>query len=467
MSITAEKVRAILEEIEPAEVPPKSAQEIADILLDRKSSSVQQTDNSAQMACLIDAGIFEEQLRLVNERWENPYYRHIFSCRPIIGGLIVFCKKIFRKIAKFLIEPITESQTQFNSATTNALNCIRNNDVVFDVRIRELYGMLSGIQNNGAEFDAKLDILNNALDRLQNDGAGLNARISRVNQEILEIQKKTEENQLLSEDLQVAITGKDIKVAELEERIKTLVDQFEKQQVILKELQEYGGSQIYTDIDYFDFEQSFRGTRPQIKENQRFYLPYFQRRKRVLDLGSGRGEFLELLRENQIPCTGVDLYGPFVDYCRIRGHEVVQEDAVRYLQQQKADCYDGIFAAQLAEHLSTEQLIALCRESYRILEQGGTLILETPNPTCLSTYTNSFYLDPSHVKPVHPKTLEYFLKKAGFSEIHVLYTEQSKVPYRFPLLDTPQGNLAEFNDGINFMSDILLGSQDYAIIAVK
>jgi O-antigen chain-terminating methyltransferase len=96
------------------------------------------------------------------------------------------------------------------------------------------------------------------------------------------------------------------------------------------------------------------------------------------------------------------------------------------------------------------------------------VILETPNPTSLAIYTNWFYVDPSHNKPVHPLTLEYFLKQAGFSDIEVLYTEQSKPDFKIPELHvTGAENLEEFNNGMKVVSNVLFGSQDYAIIARK
>lgn len=81
---------------------------------------------------------------------------------------------------------------------------------------------------------------------------------------------------------------------------------------------------------------------------------------------------------------------------------------------------------------------------------------------------NSFYLDPSHNKPVHPKTMEYYLRKAGFSEVEILFTEASRSGYRLPLLSGKGvDNLEEFNNGINLVTDLLFGSQDYAVIAKK
>lgn len=225
---------------------------------------------------------------------------------------------------------------------------------------------------------------------------------------------------------------------------------------------------VYAEMDYFDFENYFRGSRAKIKEAESIYIPYFLEKELVLDLGCGRGEFLELLKENSIQGIGIDAYEEFVAYCQAKGLDVRQDDAIRFLESTEKESVDGIFAAQLIEHLSTGQLLELCRLAYEKLKQGGCLILETPNPMCLSIYMNAFYMDPSHQKPVHAKTMEYLLKREGFQKVDLLFTEESKSDYRLPLLSCEtSSNLSEFNDGMNLLSDILFGSQNYAVIAVK
>ena len=102
------------------------------------------------------------------------------------------------------------------------------------------------------------------------------------------------------------------------------------------------------------------------------------------------------------------------------------------------------------------------------MESGSYLVIETPNPTSLAIYTHAFYVDPSHVKPVHPLTMEYFLQKAGFKNIKIIYTDTSKINCHIPAL-RGEGieNLDEFNDVMSDVSSTLFGSQDYAIIARK
>ena len=225
---------------------------------------------------------------------------------------------------------------------------------------------------------------------------------------------------------------------------------------------------VYTKINYFDFENHFRGSLTTIRQNQMRYIPYFQGKNHVLDLGCGRGEFLELLRENHIPATGIDLLAEFVDFCNLKDLSVTKGNGVDYLATLEDASLDGIFAGQVVEHLTTDELLLLCHHAYHKLSAGGTLILETPNPTTLAIYSNFFYVDPSHVKPVHPLTLRYFLQEAGFSSIEVIYTEESRDGRKIiPLEGDGIDNLDAFNESLQTLSDFIYGCQDYAIIAKK
>lgn len=230
-------------------------------------------------------------------------------------------------------------------------------------------------------------------------------------------------------------------------------------------VQAKAGEQTYDTIEYFDFENHFRGSIEHIKEAQRLYLPYFAGKRHVLDFGCGRGEFLSLMQEQGIPAEGVDLYAPYAEYCTMQGLKATCGDGLSYLA--KMEQVDGIFAGQVVEHLTPEQILALCRMAYEKLEPGGCFVAETPNPLSLSIYTNAFYIDPSHVKPVHPLTMQYYLEKAGFSEMQVLYPESSRPERRIPELRCAGENVAEFNEAMQQVAQMLYGSQDYAIVAVK
>lgn len=224
-------------------------------------------------------------------------------------------------------------------------------------------------------------------------------------------------------------------------------------------------SNVYSSIDYFDFENHFRGSREHVKNVQRVYIPYFEGKKNVLDLGCGRGEFTELLRENDIGVTGVDMYEPYVEYVKALGLPVVLDDAISYLSSQKST--DGIFLGQVVEHISVDQIVTICNMAYEKLEEGCCLIMETPNPRSLAMYYNAFYIDPSHQKPVHPYALKYIAEKSGFSDVRILYTDTSKVPFSIPKIQKDDPDYKEFNAAMQRVSELLFGSQDYSVIARK
>lgn len=222
----------------------------------------------------------------------------------------------------------------------------------------------------------------------------------------------------------------------------------------------------YSCVDYFDFENHFRGPRENIKELQKQYLKYYIGKSNVLDLGCGRGEFLELLKENDVDATGVECYSEFAEYCKMRGLNVVEDDALSYLKKQQT--VGGIFAGQLIEHLKFNQIVQLCELAYEKLEEGAYIIMETPNPMSLAIYTHAFYMDPSHNKPIHPLTMEYFMRKVGFNDVEILFTESSRYPVEIPKLSGENIENAEaFNKSMEEVSRTLFGSQDYAIIGKK
>jgi 2-polyprenyl-3-methyl-5-hydroxy-6-metoxy-1,4-benzoquinol methylase len=223
-------------------------------------------------------------------------------------------------------------------------------------------------------------------------------------------------------------------------------------------------------FDYFGFEERFRGSAEDIKERQRVYVEYFKDSDQVLDIGCGRGEFLELLAEMGIRASGVDFDLDMVLYCQEKGLDVVNADAFAYLSSIPDASLGGIFAAQVIEHLEANRIIELVQLSQRKLRPGGALILETPNPTCLAVFARSFYMDFSHVKPIHPEAVRFLFESAGFNKIEVHFSASVEACMRIPPLPVVAADaegVADFNKAIERLNDLLYGFQDYAVIGRK
>ncbi len=222
-------------------------------------------------------------------------------------------------------------------------------------------------------------------------------------------------------------------------------------------------------IDYFDYENHFRGSREVIKEYQQYYIKYYQTLQEgfVLDIGCGRGEFMELLQENGITVKGIDYYHPFVDFCRQRNLQVEYSDALTYLTNLEDESLNGIFMSQVIEHLSQEYAVSLIRTAYKKLIKGSYFILETPNPQNLSTYWN-FYLDFSHIKPVHYLFLEYLFNSCQYESVEKYHSEFSKCDFQIPYIESNNiNNLEEINKSIDYINNRVFGYYDYTLIAKK
>ena len=160
------------------------------------------------------------------------------------------------------------------------------------------------------------------------------------------------------------------------------------------------------------------------------YVPVFAGCTNVLDIGCGRGEFLQVLRDAGVSARGVDLDADSVAACRAAGLEAELADVFLWLSQQPDRSFDGIFAAQVVEHLRPHQIPALVKLCSVKLRQGGVLVLETPNPECLAIFATHFYLDPTHQRPVPPGLLAFYFEECGFGGIEVnrLYPAEDSMP---------------------------------------
>ena len=174
---------------------------------------------------------------------------------------------------------------------------------------------------------------------------------------------------------------------------------------------------------YAAFEDRFRGTRDEVRTRLQVYMPILKDAgvvKDVLDVGCGRGEWLELLKDEEIEGRGVDHNRVFVEQCRQKGLEVIEEDALVYLRGLPNESLNVVTSFHLVEHLAFEDLIKLLDEMIRTLRSSGLLILETPNPENFMVGSFSFYADPTHRNPIPSATLQFLLESRGLSRVEVM-----------------------------------------------
>jgi O-antigen chain-terminating methyltransferase len=224
-------------------------------------------------------------------------------------------------------------------------------------------------------------------------------------------------------------------------------------------------------IDYSQLEKHFRGTEEEIRNRQKFYLPYFSGRKQVLDVACGRGEFLELMRDCGVRARGVDLDADMVGRCLEKGLDVVQADVFAYLESIPDGTIEGIFSSQFVEHLEPQAYLRLIAQCTAKLAPGGVLALETQNPECLAIFSQSFFLDPTHVRPIPPALLRFALIEAGLERVttHSLSPASTTLPL-IPSL--PEGAmepaaLQAYNLAVLKFNEKFFGGMDYAVIGYR
>jgi SAM-dependent methyltransferase/uncharacterized coiled-coil protein SlyX len=230
------------------------------------------------------------------------------------------------------------------------------------------------------------------------------------------------------------------------------------------------------DSTYVGFEDRFRGSEASIRARLVDYVPIFAGQSDVLDVGCGRGEFLDLLREHGITASGLDFNAEMVEICRARGLEATTADARSHLRGLADESLGGLIAVQVIEHLEPAYLSSMLGLAFDKVRPGGRIVLETINPACWVAFFESFVRDLSHVKPIHPETLQYLLQASGFVSVEIVYRApiapegrlQKVTPRPERFGDTAPDALTElvssFNSNVDRLNDRMFSFQDFAAI---
>lgn len=210
---------------------------------------------------------------------------------------------------------------------------------------------------------------------------------------------------------------------------------------------------------YKTFEDTYRGSHQLIKNRLKVYLEFINKLKLIdenincIDLGCGRGEWLELLNENSISTYGVDLDEGMFLSAKEKGLNVDLKDAISALKECENDSYWIVSGFHIVEHLPFHVLESLLIESNRVIKPGGLVIFETPNPENIKVATNNFFLDPTHIRPIPPIQLSFLAEFYGFNMVKILRLQESEV-----IRKSEQVNILNVLEGV---------SPDYSIIAQK
>lgn len=231
-----------------------------------------------------------------------------------------------------------------------------------------------------------------------------------------------------------------------------------------------GGERPSLAAQYASFEQTFRGERSEIKLRVAHYLDALAAAgirpgddAVLLDLGSGRGEWLEVLAERGYRGRGVDSNREMLAASRDRGHDVVEADALEYLHAQPNASIAAITSMHMVEHIPYRAVVELIDEALRVLRPGGLLILETPNPENILVGTCQFYLDPTHLHPVPPLLLQWTVQVRGFKNVIVdRLADHRGPPVMVPAPDDLPG-AAQINQVVKWFTVPM----DYAVVAEK
>ena len=263
--------------------------------------------------------------------------------------------------------------------------------------------------------------------------------------------------------------------------VKTLITNFITLESALKKLiQSIGDKTDQSTLDhlqelkkqlspyqYSDFETRFRGDEATVKKKLERYLPYFEACSHILDIGCGRGEFVELLGKAGKEAEGIDSSSSMLTVAQEKGlSNCYKKDALSYLKDKPDQSLGGIFSAQVIEHFAPDYLREVILECQRVLKPGSPLLLETINPSSLFAIAHIFSLDITHQKPLHPEYMRYLLESSGFSQVEIIFLDELE-DEKLVTLD-PQHELArQFNTNVDKLNQLLYSAPTYAVHGLR
>ena len=378
--------------------------------------------------------------------------------RPyLIRKLLVLYKRLFRKSTRFL----ALDQKKYNEYVNMEIKALQESQVQ-EIR---LVGSMAALKSEN--------------ETLKKTNSRLEASLQRTGQLLDQVQENLSELHLTLKD-------------ELyQECMDSMNKNFQENRNELAELMESSLSNFFehcrrtyveqNHLDgklYCNFEDQFRGNSEEIKKRLLIYVNKYihtvirnKSEEKILDLGCGRGEFLELLAEDGYSAIGVDINPDMVEVCKQKGLNAEASDLFEYLRGLPDNSIKVVTAFQVVEHISHAKLIELLQEVYRVLDFHGCLIFETPNCRNIEVGAGNFYSDPTHIRPVYPEYAEFLAKSNGYYETELFYWKQNDVDEWIDTViasdTTPALESPVVRTLLESTKNLFYSSPDYALIAIK
>jgi SAM-dependent methyltransferase len=402
-------------------------------------------------------------------RNHNIYPMHFTSHRKVWGRCVVLAKKVLQK----LLTPILERQLAYNVANTRVTS--------------HLWEQVTTLYQQQADALQALRLIatlrQQQADALQALRAEVGAQVAGgLQQQADALQRQADALQALRLEAEKGAAERDARMVEWERtvaRLKTeIILQERRITILLEEARKrlpdpWSQEQVQSVADeahhaldalYVSLEDQFRGTREDIKERLRVYLPLLQGAKLgsetrpILDLGCGRGEWLELLQEAGLYGEGVDRNRILVEQCQRRGLGVVESDVLTYLRSLPDASLGAVTGFHIIEHWPLEVLIKVLNETVRVLTSGGVAIFETPNPRNVLVGSHNFYLDPTHRNPLPSLFMQFLAEARGLCRVQII--ELHPCPEVTHVQEAGLDVAKRFNE-------YFYGPQDYAVVGWK
>ncbi len=465
----SDRASAILPEI-PHAAPPRAvvAPRQLDLTMEELTDVVEHATNTTQVS-----------------KWLPKPFRRLFRKQGRYNNLLLESVTILARATVRLNSYIGELAAGFETELSRLEKALKNLEAQIDVILEYVSNLRNQQDQVGMQLRDLSQHLNNLQTQADSRGQHLNnlqTQADSQDQHLKNLQTQTDANRDQAENSKIKSDDARQIALRADERQSSdgafLKSELHLLSRRLFELRSAGSGQnepptggVASPVDdhefdafYVAFENQFRGSRELIKERARIYLNDVRdvglghSDSPILDLGCGRGEWLELVIENGFTAEGVDLNAIMVVECKQRGFPVTEGDAIEYLRSLPAESRGVITAFHLIEHLEFRMLVELLRESLRVLRPGGLAIFETPNPDNVLVGSNLFYSDPTHRHPLPKEYTSFLLRSAGFADVVIRPLHPDKDAR------LKDGEAAELRD---FLNRLFFGDQDYAVLGRK